>query len=268
MPAPSIRTLQNIVRGIPNLFLGYNVYVNRDKFRLIDRALGAVLPGARSLADLGGVWRVNAAYARYALSRHALDRAVLVDADISERLYRGLSAIERLTIIQGDFADASIAEQVGPIDVVLFFDVLLHQANPDWDAVLARYASLARCMVIYNQQYLPSESTVRLTALPMEEYTRIISDDRTEIYEEVYARKNEIHPGYRKPWGDIHEIIQWGITDRDLRATMERLGFSEAYYRNYGRFSGLPAFENHGFVFVKRGSEMEGFALASGRVSR
>ena len=32
---------------------------------------------------------------------------------------------------------------------------------------------------------------------------------------------------------------------------MKQLGFREVFYRNYGRFSDLPAFENHAFVFVR-----------------
>ena len=53
--------------------------------------------------------------------------------------------------------------------------------------------------------------------------------------------------------GDIHNIFQWGNTDRALRTTMRYLGYEEAYYANYGWFSDLSAFENHAFVFVRAG---------------
>jgi hypothetical protein len=62
---------------------------------------------------------------------------------------------------------------------------------------------------------------------------------------------NELHPVYRKPWPDIHNIFQWAITDQDLRNVMTRLGFQEVYFRNHGRFSNLTAFENHAFVFLR-----------------
>jgi len=68
----------------------------------------------------------------------------------------------------------------------------------------------------------------------------------------VYEHASEVHPEYKKPWKDIHNIFQWGITDDDLRSTMDGLGYCEAHYKNHGRFSDLPAFENHAFIFVKK----------------
>jgi len=32
---------------------------------------------------------------------------------------------------------------------------------------------------------------------------------------------------------------------------MIRLGFKEVFYKNYGMFINLPAFEEHAFVFIK-----------------
>jgi hypothetical protein len=58
-------------------------------------------------------------------------------------------------------------------------------------------------------------------------------------------------PVYGKPWRDIHNIFQWGITDADLRSFLKTLGFREVFYANHGQFSNLAAFENHGFIFVK-----------------
>jgi len=191
-------------------------------------------------------------YTLYTLSRFSIERAVIVDTDYPERLYRSLSSLHHLTVIRGDFADASIASQVGQVDVLFFFDALLHQANPDWDSVLRQYATHATCVIVYNQQYVKDGMSVRLTALPLEEYTHLTSDRRVEFYHQVYAHRTEIHPRHRKPWIDIYNIAQWGITDADLRATMQTLGFSEVYYQNYGRFLNLPAFENHGFVFKRQ----------------
>jgi hypothetical protein len=42
-----------------------------------------------------------------------------------------------------------------------------------------------------------------------------------------------------------------GITDEDLRTTKIKLGFQEVFFRNYGEFSNLSAFENHAFIFVR-----------------
>lgn len=247
----SIHRLRKFVRNIPSLLLGYNIYVDSDKLRLIDRTCRSAFPAARSFADLGGVWKVHGAYSLYALRKHSLDRGILVDTDFPRGLPEKLSRTSGLRIIRGDFASTDVVHKIGAVDVAFLFDVLLHQANPSWDTVLSMYAGSVRCMVIYNQQYVNGISTVRLTDLPLDEYLRVAPQGRDDIYKHVYAHADEVHPVYGKPWRDIHNIFQWGITDQDLRAHMIRLGFREVYFRNCGRFSNLPAFENHAFIFVR-----------------
>ncbi|MFZ1979193.1 MAG: class I SAM-dependent methyltransferase [Bacteroidota bacterium] len=240
-----------VVRNAPNLLRGYNIYVNTEKLRLIDRAFSLLNPPARSFADLGGVWKVNAAYTKYTLRSFSIDRGVIVDTDYPQAVERTLSKFPKLSVLQGDFTTQQLIDQVKPIDLVYFFDVLLHQANPNWDKVLTAYARVARCFVIFNQQYIRSKDTIRLTELPLEDYIKLVPVGRETLYRKVYAQKEEIHPTYGKPWGDIHNIFQWGITDNDLRSLMTQLGFSQLYYCNYGRFSNLSAFENHAFIFMR-----------------
>lgn len=235
---------------LPNLAHGLNLYVAPEKLDLIRRAWREHCPDARSFADLGGVWRVNAGYTRYTLSSLPVRRGVLVDTDIPDPLLRRLRRLSALEIVRGDFASEDVAARVGPVDIVYLFDVLLHQARPHWHEVLATYAPRARCMVIYNQQYVRGADSVRLTDLPLERYMEIASDVREDFYRHVYDHRDEIHPVYGKPWGDIHNLTQWGITDRDLRRVMSDLGYREVYYRNDGSFVGLTALENHAFIFV------------------
>ncbi len=239
------------MRNLPNLWQGYNIYVNRDKFDLIDAAFKEISPGARSFADLGGVWKVNAAYTAYTIKKFPIDRAVLVDTDVPPALLSRLRRHPKLEVIQDDFASPPVVERVGKVDVILLFDVLLHQANPDWDSILERYSNRCSCFVIYNQQFVRGEETIRLTDLPLDEYIALTSDQAEELIHQVYGHRDEIHPRFGKPWKDIHNIAQWGITDGSLRQTMVRLGFREVFYRNYGMFLNLPAFEDHAFIFVQ-----------------
>lgn len=247
-----IRRLRKLIRNVPSLFKGYNIYVDTDKLRLIDFVLGTLYPTARSLADLGGVWKVNGAYTSYAVRRFHLDRGVLVDTDISPEAMRLKSSGLPIHLIEGDFTQYAVTSQLGAVDVALFFDVLLHQSNPSWSDVLTEYARHATCVVIYNQQYIRSAKSIRLTSLPFEEYCQVAPKGRTEVYKHIYDHADEIHPTYLKPWRDIHNVFQWGITDADLRSHMKELGFEELSYGNYGQFSDLPAFENHSFVFKKK----------------
>jgi hypothetical protein len=140
---------------------------------------------------------------------------------------------------------------IGSVDVVYFFDVLLHQANPHWHEVLRTYSQVCRCMIIYNQQWIQSSSSIRLTDLPVDEYLRTVPGGRQEYYREYFERRDEIHPKFQKRYIDIHNMWQWGITDDDLRSTMIQLGFREAQYANFGRFADLISFENHAFVFMR-----------------
>jgi hypothetical protein len=247
-----LHRLKKAIHNAPNLLLGYNLFVDSDKLRLIDRVFLQIAPSAQSFADLGGVWKVNAAYTLYTLRKKFARRGVLVDTNFPHGLKEKLATNPNLTVLQNDFAQKEIIQRVGTVDVVYFFDVLLHQANPSWNEILAEYAKQASCFVIFNQQYVGGTATVRLTDLPLEEYVRLVPKGRTDTYRYVYDHADEIHPDYHKPWKDIHNIFQWGITDSDLRSTMEHLGFQEMYFRNHGRFSNLSAFENHAFIFLKK----------------
>jgi len=251
MGSPVSRKFWKAARNLPNLLQGFNIYVNRQKLHLIDSTFRTLFPHARSFADLGGVWKVNAAYSLYTLKKFPVDRGILVDTDLPPRLTNRLRKHPKLEVIQGDFADQSVLDRIGRVDVIYFFDVLLHQANPDWDQIISRYAENCPCFVIYNQQFMRGEETIRLTDLPFEKYIELTSSVRKEFCRYVYDHKNEIHPRFNKPWKDIHNITQWGITDHGLRTTMTRLGYKEVSFSNYGMFVDLPAFENHAFVFKR-----------------
>lgn len=251
MHSLTLRKLRRVFRNLPNLFQGYSIHVNRDKLDLINRTFRTYCPQARSFADLGGVWNVNAAYTIHTMGRFAIDRAFLVDTDIPLRLASRLRRFNNLEVIQGDFGSPSIAQRAGNVDVIFFFDVLLHQANPDWDRILEQYSSTCSCFVIYNQQFARGEKSVRLTDLPFDEYIALTSDHAKEFSRFVFEHKYDVHPRFNKPWKDIHNIAQWGITDQGLRSVMSQLGFREVFYRNYGMFIDLPAFENHAFVFKR-----------------
>jgi hypothetical protein len=246
------RQIQKAVRNIPNLLQGYNIYVNRDKLRLIDIVFTKYFPEATSFVDLGGVWKVNAAYSLHTLKIPSIQRGTLVDTDYPAKLEATLIGQKKLKIVRGDFSQQQLIDNIGKVDVVFLFDVLLHQANPDWDEVLNRYSEYCSCFVIYNQQFIRSEETVRLLDLPLEEYISLIPEYQKEYCRYVFSHKDEIHPKYKKPLKDIHNIFQWGITDNGLRSTMNRLGYREAYFKNYGMFVDLPAFENHAFIFMKK----------------
>ena len=247
----SLRKLQRFFRSLPNLYRGYNLYVNPEKLALIDHVFRELFPEARSFADLGGVWNVDAAYTDHTLTHHTIERGFLVDTHYTNRAINRLKAFTHLHRIQSDFMKDEVIDAIHGVDVVYFFDVLLHQADPDWNDVLAKYARASRCFVVYNQQYIGGEETVRLTDMSLEEYKRLVPRRSDDFYKFVFEHPNQIDEATGKPLKSMHSIWQWGITDRDLRRVMGDLGYEEVHYRNYGQFSNLPAFEDHSFVFMR-----------------
>lgn len=245
-----IKKRQNHLKQVGKL--GLPESFNLEKMDVIDFAFVELERRVGSFADLGGVWGVDGAYTFYALDRHEVKTAFLVDTDFTDEVTRRSRRHWNLKLIKGNFGEKSVFEQIGGVDAVFFFDVLLHQVKPDWNEVLDMYGAAADVFVIYNQQWTGSENTVRLLDLGREEYFRNVPHDGEHpTYRALFEKMHEMHPQHKRPWRDIHNVWQWGITDRDLVSRIEGLGFRMQYFKNCGRFGELPNFENHAFVFSK-----------------
>ena len=252
------RRVRKGLRNLPHLALGYNIYVDREKLDLIRRAFTEIRPAARSFADLGAVWRVNAGYTFYILRNFSIEKSFLVDTHITPGVRQKIARFGNLTPIEANFGSGDVVAKIGHVDVVLLFDVLLHQVKPDWDEVLARYSGVTDCFVIFNQQFDGADATVKLTDLSLAEYKSIVPTPRQDLYDFIFTHREDLNPDHNRPWIDIPDIFQWGITDTDLRSVMKRLSFTEVYYRNHGQFSHSRHFENHAFIFVRDPASPEG----------
>jgi hypothetical protein len=232
---------------------GYPTSFNLDKKDLIDQAFRGSYPAPASFADLGGIWNVDGAYTFYILRKYGAKAAFIVDTDFSDTAKRKSQAVGNLKLLQGNFGDKSVTAQLGRVDAILLFDVLLHQVKPDWNEVLEDLSTHTDCFIIFNQQWTGSGNTVRLLELGRDEYFRNVPHDKDHpTYKTFFEKLDEIHPQHQRPWRDIHNVWQWGITDGDLIQTLERLGYKMLYFKNCGRFGSLPNFENHAFVFQKK----------------
>lgn len=246
-----IRKVKKASRNYESLLQGLNIYVDREKIGLIRYAFENVLSKPNSFADLGGVWKVDAGYTIFTLKNYPIQKAFLVDTNYNDKVDRKLKEFSQLAKIEGNFAQDSVIDRIERVDAVYFFDVLLHQVNPNWDVILEKYSAVSDCFIIYNQQFIGAEKTIRLMDLPLDKYRELAPRRKDGLYDFIYSHKEEINPEHNRPWKDIHNVWQWGITDGDLRATMRRLGYREVYYKNWGRFSNLKAFQNHAFIFKK-----------------
>lgn len=215
------------------------------KFALIDTAFERFAP--RSMVDLGGVWAVEGAYTFHAVREHALDAATLVDELVHPELERTAGRLGVRTL-KGNFGNAEVQSQVGPAELVLLYDILLHQVSPDWDELLTTWSGPARVVAISCPMFR-GEQTLRLPELPREEYLDLVPDQ--ENHRLLHARLEEEHPERGRRWRDVHDVWQWAITDHDLRAAMERLGFELAMFENHGSFSGLERFDDCNYLFAR-----------------
>jgi hypothetical protein len=219
------------------------------KLRMIRDAAAAV--GARSFADLGGVWAVDGGYTFAALAEPGMERGTLVDDDLSPALRARAAGEPHLALVERNFGDEDVPALVGDIDLVLLFDVLLHQVAPDWDEVLARWAPRTRAVAVVQPQWVAGPETVRLIDLGRAEYLASVPPD--PIHDALFDRLDDPHPGRRdRPWRDVHDVWQWGITDADLVARMADLGFEVATHVDEGPWRGLERFHQVGFAFVRR----------------
>ncbi|MFH0794249.1 MAG: hypothetical protein V2A74_09495 [bacterium] len=225
---------------------------NLDKKDLIDFAFQRCRPAPRSFADLGGVWGVDGAYTFYTLGRYELDSAYLVDARLNPNVIAQGEKFPQLKLIEGVFGERRIHEQIGRADAVFLFDILLHQANPSWDEILSIYSAKTRIFVVFGQQWIKTEHTVRLFDLGPEEYFKNVPHDQTHpSYVGLFENLDKKLPNWDRPYREKIDVWQWGITDKDLIESMRQLGFTLQYFKNCGPFQTLENFENHAFVFQK-----------------
>jgi hypothetical protein len=205
----------------------------------------------RSFADLGGIWAVDGGYACYAADAYPAERGIVVDDDFTDEFQRRVARLPRLESMRGNFGECAMPEQVGNVDVIFAFDILLHQVDPDWNELLAMYAQQCRALAIVEPQWNGAE-TIRLLDLGEREYLSVVPASDGGPYEGLFSKLDTINPRRQRPWRDVHDIWQWGITDHDLIDALSGLGFDCAHHRITGPWRGSSHFHESAFVFTKR----------------
>lgn len=221
----------------------------REKVEIIDQAFSSF--GVGSFAFLGGVCGVEGAYTFHALDNYPVKDAVLVDANITPNIIARAKKYPQLRLINVNFGDQAVVDQVSRVDAIFLFDVLLHEVAPDWDTILEMYAKSARIFGIYNQQWIGSDTTVRLLDLGEKKYFgNVPVDPDEEPYKNLFNKLDQKHPFADRPWRDVRSIWQWGITDHDLESTAARLGFKLVYKKWCGKRG--EHFESQAFIFSRQ----------------
>jgi hypothetical protein len=211
--------------------------------------------GVESFASL----EIAAAYGQwafYTIDKPAVQRGALVD--LRPRRARGhlLSAIEKaaerpdMRVLDGAFWDPRTVAEIGQVDAILLFDVLLLMVDPDWHQVLELYAPATSGFVISNPQWDGGETTIRLIDLGRDKYLEAVPP--VKPHTELFDRLDEWHPGQQRRYRDMTGIWQWGITDANLAAKMDELGFSLDREWSLDRPPETNGFAYKTFVFSRR----------------
>lgn len=189
-----------------------------------------------SLVDLGACWGVHGGYTFHALEVCDLERAVIVDGNVTAPTREQAEHIPRVELIQGPLGAHETVDRVGRVDAAIMFDILLHQVDPNWNDVLARYASNVDTLIIHNQCWRGPE-TVRFPDFDVEQYIDRVESHSPERIREWYQRHDEFNVDQQKPWRDVHNYWQWGITAKDLVGTLWDLGYAIEAFENTGAWS-------------------------------
>jgi hypothetical protein len=209
--------------------------------RAIDRNKGLVIEWAldayeiKSTVDTGACWGVNGGYTFHALKHGQLDRAVLVDFTVTDLTRERATEYPQLEMIQGALGEMETVDKVGKVDAAIMYDILLHQVNPDWTEVLARYSENVDTLIIHNQCWLGAD-TVRFPDLPVEEYLERVYFENPDHIRAWYDRHDEMNEVTQKIHRDSPENWQWGITAKDLIAELWDLGYRIDFFHNHGGF--------------------------------
>ena len=193
--------------------------------------------------------------ALYAIAKTQVKEGVLADARPTRARDQLLNMLELaaawpgLRVVDGDALGLPTARDVGEVDAVFFLNVLLHAVAPDWDAVLDLYAPQTKCFVIGQPQWVASRQTVRLHDLSRAEWAEAMPDSIARSG--VIDRLDEWFAPQQRPLRDARTLWQWGITDADLEARLEQLGFALAHRIEHGAFPGTVAFANRTLVFKR-----------------
>jgi hypothetical protein len=209
----------------------------------------------KSVVELGCVWGVNGVYGRYIAQHYPETDVTMVDTNWNSESIKLCSEHSNIKTLAANFGSDKMPSKIGNVDAIILFDVLLHQVAPDWDRILQIYAPYTYFFIIVNPQFVDSPITIRLLDLGYDGYFDKTPHEREHpTYKKLFENMYEINPEHGRIWRDVHNVWQFGITDKDLIETMYNLGFEPVFIKNEGQGSAHypTCWENTAFVFKKK----------------
>jgi hypothetical protein len=194
-------------------------------------------------------------YALYTIDKPTVARGALATAGARPSGDYLLSVIEQaaerpgMQVLDGSPWGPETVAEIGQVDAVLLLDVLLRMVDPDWDQVLELYAPATSSFVIANPQWERDEATVRLIDLGREKFLEAVPPWLGNL--DLFDHLDEWNSAQQRPYRDGAEAWQWGITDADLKAKLDDLGFSLEHEWTLDPHPGTDGFIDKAFVFTR-----------------
>lgn len=204
----------------------------------------------KSLIDVGACWGVNGGYTFHALSSGNIERAVIVDGDITALTHDRAAGDARVELLEGDIGDPDFIERLPRCDAAIMFDVLLHQVSPDWDVFLSLYGRKVNYFIIWNQDWIGSDRSVRYVDQGLHWYLNNVGDSDAARVTAWFERHNETCPWLGRAWRDVHYFWQWGIASAELISTMRKYGLALDHFEGHGVWSErYPNIQKDAYLF-------------------
>jgi hypothetical protein len=227
-----------------------NKPILQHKAQLVRRAVERFK--VSTIADLGGCWGVNGGYTFDALSHADIKRAVIVDGFITDITKKRAQNYQNINLIEGSLGSDVTHARVGNVDAVIMFDILLHQANPDWDKFLIKYCNSSNILIIYNQNWLMDKKTIRFLELGVDKYLELVPHSNAENVKKWFQSHLEYNEEQDCLNKNIHNFWQYGITTPDMINLIYEQGFNIDYLENFGIWDNEHTYiHNIGIIAVK-----------------
>jgi hypothetical protein len=201
----------------------YTHNLKQSKLDLIDRALKKYK--IKSIVDLGACWGVHGGYTFHAMDNAKIDKAFIVDGHITEPTEQRATGYPQLKLISGALGDSQIAKEIGKVDAIIMYDIILHQVKPDWDEFLEMWGRRAKHLIIYNQNWTLDDEPVRFIDRGLDWYAKNVPNTGEEGVRKWFAKHDDMSPEPGTKMRDVHYFWQWGIPLKSLTAKLESIGF-------------------------------------------
>jgi Sulfotransferase family len=225
----------------------------RAKLKAIDHAVETLGIESFTSLTMGPTWD---RYAFYTIDKPTVQRGALVEVRAQRGRDHLLTAIDQaaerpdMRVFDRSFSDPGTVNEIGKVDAILLYDLLLRMVDPNWDRVLELYAPATSCFVIANPQWEGGEATVRLLDLGRKRFLEVVPPWKQ--HRELFDRLDEWNEAEQRPYRDVPGVWQWGITDADLKAKMGALGFHLDREWKLNPPPDSEGFINKTFVFSRR----------------